>query len=200
MRLACYLASAVPLALMVSPIHAGPILLVVPSGQASAVANDNSGSLAGSIPNLEAQDVFGASQFSSFGGSLLITQLAFRLKPGTGSINAMAASFAIYLSTTTFAPNGNNLLTTTLATNRGPDYTQVVSGPGALWSSPGCAGPGPCPFDIVYTFGTPFLYNPSKGNLLAELQFSGYNGVGSGHRGEPEAGQKSARLDDLFGF
>lgn len=50
---------------------------------------------------------------------------------------------------------------------------------GTLWSSPGCTGPGPCPFDIVFTFSTPFLYNPSNGNLLIEYQFTGYNGLGS---------------------
>ncbi len=53
-------------------------------------------------------------------------------------------------------------------------------GSGTLWSSPGCTGPGPCPFDIVYTFSTPFLYSPSQGNLLVDFQATGLNGTGTG--------------------
>ena len=107
----------------------------------------------------------------------MISQLAFRLKPGTGSINATATSFSLFMSTTTFTPA---TMTTTFATNRGTDYTMVVSGTGTLWSSPGCTGSAPCPFDIVFAFATPFLYNRSNGNLLIETQATGYNGVGTG--------------------
>ena len=65
-----------------------------------------------------------------------------------------------------------------MASPRGSAAIPTITG--TLWSSPGCTGPGPCPFDIVFTFSTPFLYNPSNGNLLIELQFTGYNGVGTG--------------------
>jgi len=33
---------------------------------------------------------------------------------------------------------------------------------------------------MVFTLSTPFLYNPSSGNLLLELHGTGYNGVGTG--------------------
>jgi hypothetical protein len=33
---------------------------------------------------------------------------------------------------------------------------------------------------MLFTFNTPFLYNPSQGNLLFDFQISGYNGVGTG--------------------
>ena len=151
--------------------------IVLPNAQTSSVGNDSSGSLALSFASGIAQDIWSSSQLASLGGSVLITQLAFRLKPGTGSINATATSFALYLSTTSLTPS---TMTTTFASNRGADYTQVFSGAGTLWSSPGCTGPAVCPFDIVYNFGTPFLYNPAAGNLLIEEQFTGYNGVGTG--------------------
>ncbi|HYW42157.1 MAG TPA: hypothetical protein VE959_04830 [Bryobacteraceae bacterium] len=177
--------AAIPLAMMVSPIHAGPTqFVVVPNNRASTLANDSSGSLAGSIGSFEFEDVFDRFQFPTAGGPLLITQIAFRLKPGTGGINATVTSAAIYMSTTSYAPytnGGNTLLTTNFATNRGPDNTLVASlGPGTLWSSPGCTGSTTCPFDIVFRFSTPFLYDPSKGFLLTDMQFTGYQGVGTG--------------------
>ncbi|MEO7145876.1 MAG: PEP-CTERM sorting domain-containing protein [Bryobacteraceae bacterium] len=114
----------------------------------------------------------------------MITQFAYRAKPGTGSINVTDTSFSIYFSTSPYAPNtsgGNTLITSTFANNLGPDNTLVLSGgPGTLWSSPGSTGPGPCPFDMVFTLSTPFLYNPSKGFLLIDSHFNGYTGVGTG--------------------
>jgi hypothetical protein len=161
-------------ALIGSPIHAA--FLVLPNAQAAAVGDDNSGSLALSIPGIEAQDIWDKSQFPS--GDLLITQFAFRLKPGTGSINGTADSFALYMSTSPVSPA---TISSTFAANRGSDYTLVASlGPGTLWSSPGCAGPGPCPFDIVYTLTTPFLFNKSHGFFMTDLIATGYNGVGTG--------------------
>src|SRR5215831_12776889 len=97
-----FTATAVFFSLMVSPIHAG--VIVLPNAQASTVGNDSSGSLAGSFPSFEFQDTWDKSQLTSAGGSLLITQLWFRLKPNTGSVNATATSFSLFMSTTTFTP------------------------------------------------------------------------------------------------
>lgn len=168
---------AVALALFLAPAFAGPLLLVLPNAETSTLANDSSGSLALPLPTLDVQDIWVANQFNSVAGSLLITQIAFRLKPGTGSISATTTSFSGDMSTTSFSPT---TMSTTFATNRGADYTQVLSGTGTLWSSPGCTALVTCPFDIVLTLSTPFLYNPLNGNLLTELHAIGYNGVGTG--------------------
>jgi hypothetical protein len=170
----CVLA-LLPLALMISPVRAN--LLVLPNAQTSALGDDNSGSIAGSIASLEAQDIWDSSQFPA--GDLLISSLAFRLKPGTGSINSTITSFDLHMSTTTAT---TSTMSTTFATNRGADYTLVGSGgAGTLWSSPGCSAASiTCPFDITFTLGTPFLYDPSKGNLLIDFEFFGYVGTGTG--------------------
>ena len=108
----------------------------------------------------------------------MITQFALRLKPGTGSINGTVDSFALYMSTTPVSPA---TISSTFAANRGSDYTLVASaGPGTLWSSSGCAGPGPCPFDIVFTLTTPFLFNKAHGFFMTDLIATGYNGAGTG--------------------
>jgi hypothetical protein len=174
MKFAAAVLAIIPLALTVSPIHAS--FLVLPNAQTSTVANDSSGSLAGPLASIEAQDIWDKSQFPS--GDLLITQFAFRLKPDTGPLIATDTSFALYMSTTPVSPS---TISATFAANRGSDYTLVASaGPGTLWSSPGCAGPGPCPFDIVFTLSTPFLYSKSRGFFLTDLFVTSYNGVGTG--------------------
>lgn len=182
LRIALYFTAAILLALTVSPVYADNI--VVPSGDTSTVGNDNSGSLAGSVSSFQVEDDFASSDFSSVSGPILITSLAFRLEPNTGSMSATDTSFDIYLSTTSYSANsseGGTLLTTNYATNLGANNTLVGSGgPGTLWSSSGCTGSGPCPFNVVFTFSTPFLYNPSAGNLLLDLQVNGYNGSGTG--------------------
>jgi hypothetical protein len=176
MQLSQYVASiSLLVTLGVSQLFAGTI--VAPNAQTSTVGNDNSGSLAGSIASLEVEDLWASSEFASVGQNLLITSLAFRLKPGTGSLASTAASYSLFLSTTSVAPGSSS---STFATNRGSDYKQVLSGSGALWNSAGCTGVNPCAFDIVFTFTTPFLSDPSKGNLLTDLFVTGYNGTGTG--------------------
>jgi hypothetical protein len=167
-----------------APAFGSTLFLVVPNAQTSATGNDNSGSLNGGPFDGEFQLDFGRGQFSSVPGSLLITQFAFRASPGTGAISVTDTSFSVFLSTSPLAPNsnfGNTLITSTFANNLGPDNTLVLSGgAGTLFSSPGCAGPGPCPFDMVFTLTTPFLYNPNNGFLLADFQIHGFTGVGTG--------------------
>ncbi len=160
---------------MVPPIHAGTVFL--PNADAAIVGNDSSGSLAGSLPSGDVQDLWDKSQFGSVSGNIWITQLAFRLKPNTGGISSTVTSASISMSTTALT---TATMSTTFVTNRGGDYAQVASVAGPFWSSPGCTGSGPCPFDIIFNFSTPFVYNPANGNLLIEQQWTGYNASGTG--------------------
>jgi len=155
--------------LCVAPALAAPILLVVPNLETNTPGNASS--FSSGTGSLHSEEVFDSGQFAGF-GTILITQAALRLAPGAGSGSVAFTSLDISLSTTSFAPNttaGNTLLTNNFATNLGPDNTQVFSGPLTL-SSPGCAGPSACPFDLVIPLTTPFLYNPEQGNLLLDLQ------------------------------
>lgn len=155
--------------------------LVVPNAQASTMGNTNIN--LSSPSSFEYQEDFGKGQFSSVGGPLLVTQIAFRAAPGTGPINVDVSSFDIYLSTSPYYPNtigGHTLITTNYAGNKGPDNTLVLSGgAGTFFSSAGCATPGPCAFDMVFNLTTPFLYDPTKGTLLMDAQFTGWTGSGS---------------------
>ena len=123
------------------------------------------------------QELIGPQQFGT--GTLIINQIAFRAYPGAGPVNLTIANLTVNMSTSTLYPNTDNgrpLMSTTFATNIGTDNTVVFSGPKNI-TSPGCAGPSPCPFDIVIPLSTPFVYNPTLGSLLIDFQSTGLNGT-----------------------
>lgn len=123
------------------------------------------------------QEIVGSDQFTA--GPIVISQISFRAYPGTGPVNATSPSLSLYLSTTSYYPNttnGDTLITTTYANNTGPDNTLVYSGP-VSFTSPGCAGPSVCPFDMFIVFSQPFSYNPNQGRLLLDFQYGSYAGV-----------------------
>lgn len=114
------------------------------------------------------QQIYEANDFSSLTGPELVTHIAFR---PDGEI---AAGFAatlpnvqINLSTTSVAVDA---LSNIFAENIGPDETVVYTG--ALSLSTNWIGPvgGPKEFDIVITLQTPFLYDPTLGNLLLDVR------------------------------
>ena len=150
--------------------------VVAPNAQATQPGTFP-GTLSGTNPNTRLQQVIGSDQFHS--NPILINQIAFRAFPGTGAVNATIPSLNLYLSTSPNFPNtsgGKTLISTDFQSNVGPDNTLVYSGPVAL-NSPGCVFPSVCPFDIVISFTTPFLYDPSQGALLLDFQMAGFTAV-----------------------
>lgn len=125
------------------------------------------------------QEVIGSGQFP---GPIVITGIRVRSAPGTGPVSLNYTSYKITLSTTQAYPNtvnGHALPSVTYANNVGPDAT-VVYDAAVSGSSPGCAAPGPCPFDLAIAFTTPFPYDPSKGRLLVDLVNSAVTGTPTG--------------------
>ena len=117
------------------------------------------------------QQVFDASEFASLSGPELITQIAFRPDATFGSgFDTTITNIQINLSTTTVLPD---FMSATFADNVGADDIVVFpAGPLALTSA--FTGAGPKDFDIVINLQTPFLYDPTQGNLLLDVRnFSG---------------------------
>ena len=113
------------------------------------------------------QQVFGASDFGPPSGRQRITQIAFRPDGVHGqAFTVTIPSIQIHLSTTTRAPDGLGVF----AENTGADDTVVFAG--ALAFSSAFAGPdgGPKAFDIVIDLQTPFIYDPTAGNLLLDVR------------------------------
>lgn len=165
-----------------------PLTLVVPSSNASTPGNSNDSGENDPL-DIRVQQIYGPGNFSGITEPIFITHLAFRASPGWGPATLTAINFDIYASTSPFLPNLNGgasyLITTTFATNLGPDNTLVFSGPLNL-SSPGCPGPGVCPFDLIIPFSTPFLYDRPQmfdpirgfGSLLLDIHITGVTGTG----------------------
>jgi hypothetical protein len=110
------------------------------------------------------QQIYDASEFASLGGPALITQIAFR--PDASQATAFSRtfpSFQINLSTTSKTVSG---LSSIFADNVGADNTTVQSGALTL-TTVNTPGPGTAKqFDLVINLTTPFLYDPSAGNLI----------------------------------
>src|SRR6202030_4049809 len=111
------------------------------------------------------QQVFDASQFSRLNpGGGLINRLAFRGHgPGT-PFTSTVAQLQVNLSTTSKTPDG---LSSTFSDNVGPDDTQVFSGP--FQTAITFTG-DPKNFEVVVILTTPFIYDPTKGNLLLDVR------------------------------
>jgi hypothetical protein len=165
---------------VLSPAFPAPLTLVVPNGNTSTPGNSTD-SIEGGPLDIRFQQIYGSGQFSAAPAHLLITEFALRAAPGTGPATLSAGWLDLYASTTPYFPNtGAGLplfVTDTFATNLGPDNTLVFSGPLAL-ESPGCPGPGVCPFDLSVPLTTPFLYERMKGRLLLDFHFVGLSGDG----------------------
>jgi hypothetical protein len=147
-----------------------PAGLVVPN-----VMRTNDGAFgSGTLVNraYRSQQVYAASQFNAITGAIAITELRFRPDYRYGkAFSAVVSNLHISLSTTLAAPE---TLSATFSNNLGVDAQAVFSG--ALSVSSQFAGPanGPKAFDIVVPLQTPFIYQPSRGNLLVDIKnFSG---------------------------
>jgi hypothetical protein len=140
-------------------------LIVVPNNRATVEGNNGNGAPF-TIPT-RVQQVYASSQFSSLGGPALITQLAFRPDAPFGNPAVFTISnIEIDLSTTNASPDG---LSTTFASNIGPDVLTVFSGPLSMTTADTGPAAGPKDFDVIINIA-PFLYDPSSGNLLLDVR------------------------------
>ncbi|MBI5387580.1 MAG: immunoglobulin domain-containing protein [Verrucomicrobia bacterium] len=141
--------------------------LIVPDVWANTGGGGGSSVLRHSI---RLQEVYSASQFPP--RPILIQELRFRPNAAYGQpFSETIAHLQINLSATTVQPGS---LSSTFANNPGANDTVVFAGSISLSSA--CLGPvnGPKEFDIVIPLTTPFLYDPSVGNLLVDFHnFSG---------------------------
>jgi hypothetical protein len=157
-----------------SVVHAA--VIVVPS-LTTQEGNTNSGApfSLGINNSMRFQQVYAASAFVSLPGPHLITHLAFRPDGDFGYPTSFTIpDIQINLSTTSASPDG---LSPVFQDNVGSDEIVVFSG--SLSLSTAFTGPegGPKAFDLIIPLQTPFLYDPSDGNLLLDVRnFSGAPG------------------------
>jgi hypothetical protein len=163
-------------ALLALPV-AGPArgaTLVVPLANETVEGNSQSpvpfGTALGILQPMRGQQVYDASAFqAAASGPVTITAIRFRADQSTTSTGPnQYDQIDVHLSTTSAPVDG---LDPTLDPNVGSDDTQVFSGT-FIWDpcGPGTATCGlPFPFDLEIPFSTPFVYDPSQGNLLLDV-------------------------------
>ncbi|MGA2869753.1 MAG: immunoglobulin domain-containing protein, partial [Verrucomicrobiota bacterium] len=166
---------------------------VVPTNLANVEGPGSSGAL--SAQNRE-QDVYGASYFPT--QTIVITGIRFRPDANQSGGRAFTNTISNIQFSLSSTPTAPYQLSSTFADNIGTNVTTVFNG--SLPLSSEYAGPaaGPKAFDMVVNFTTPFVYNPSSGNLLLDIQdFSGeatsYNDGGN------SSSEMASRLNGVGG-
>ena len=148
-------------------------VVVVPNAYASTPGGSNNGFPFNLTPlgwqSQRYQQVYDSSQFAGITGPVEITEIAFRPSSDDSgqAFSSTLPDIQIDLSTTSFGPN---TLSQVFDDNVGPDDTVVQSGSLALSSSNTTLPDGTKAFDIIIILSTPFLYDPSQGNLLMDVR------------------------------
>jgi cytochrome c peroxidase len=137
--------------------------IVVPPGSANADASGYSGTLA--TRNLRLQEVYASEPWPA--APVVINEIRFRRDYTQFPFQTTLANLQLRLSTTGRSPGQLSLV---FADNLGGDATLVFNGSLKVSSSARGDPGGPHPFDIVIPLTTTFLYDPSKGNLLLDVQ------------------------------
>ncbi len=142
-------------------------------------------------PSSRYQQVFAASEFASLSEPFLISQILFRPDAERGrAFSSTLPNIQINLSTTMKVPDG---LSRIFAQNIGVDEKVVFRGSLSLSSAFTGDTTGVKDFDIVINLMTPFLYNPSAGNLLLDVRnFAG--GFSTQFDGQRTAGDFTSRV------
>jgi PEP-CTERM motif len=181
-RLGLCLSLLAGVVLLPAVCKAGPITVgTTGDGNCYPFLCNDSGS--GSGQSFDYEEVYSASAFGST--PIDITSLTFSFNPEFGgSSTVLSGDYSIFLSTTSAAVNG---LSSDLTSNLGPDNTLFFSG------NLGGANSNPS-FTIT---GTPFLYNPTLGNLLIDIivnnQANVANGSGNGYLNADDSGSSISR-------
>ena len=119
------------------------------------------------------QQVYASSFFS---GPISLTSVSFRAYPGATpsgffSNTVNISSLSVKLSTTARGDETGSTLSSVFNNNIGSNVATVYQG--ALTLSTAATGTATQPFDYTINFQNPFLYDPSKGNLLLDVNVLG---------------------------
>jgi hypothetical protein len=117
------------------------------------------------------QQVYASSEFTGVGGPMTITSIRFRPNPSsTAPTWSTTFDLTMTVSTTAAAPDG---LSATFADNHGANVAVVYSGEITLSTEQTTPVQGVTAFDVIVDLQTPFVYDPSQGNLLVDVERNG---------------------------
>jgi len=143
--------------------------LVVPNGFAGTVGNSNNAyPWSRGTASMRIQQVYDDTNFTLQGVNypVIIQGMKFRPYPGATTVSWAGGSWPNVRVDMATCPSDFTAVSTTFATNLGPDLTTVVNGPVTV--TPGSAlGTGVVvPWHVDVPLTTPFVYDPSTGSDL----------------------------------
>ncbi len=139
--------------------------LVLPPDCAGVDGNSMYANTAPPATGGRCQELYTASCFAGVKAGVVVRMACRPDRTVTAPRTVVLRGYELRLSTTQRAPGG---LSSRFDDNLGPDATLVFSGD-ITWNTDGSgAAAGPRGFDYVVNFQHPFVYDPTKGNLLLE--------------------------------
>ncbi|HEX4134921.1 MAG TPA: PEP-CTERM sorting domain-containing protein [Bryobacteraceae bacterium] len=148
----------------------------------------NADPFAGPFPGQAGTEYQEAYASSDFSGTIAISSIDFFLLPGSQGSTLYGGTYQVSLSVIT--ANINSLSQTDLASNIGADNT--------IFSTEILSGAAP---NVLAFSGGPFLYDPSAGNLLLNIQVSNPTGGGNAlfEDGEGDGPAGIVRYSNFYG-
>jgi len=146
------------------------VQFVVPNGLADVEGNSSSADL---FVNGTARmvQVYSASEFNLGAPELRIDAVSFRFESGTDAFLGFWG-MTMGLSTTTRSPDA---LSSTFNENTGADEIMVFGGNLGILALNSSVSPRP--FELRVAFRTPFIYDPTRGNLAVSIVSVGTGGL-----------------------
>lgn len=144
--------------------------LIVPAAAAAVDGNSSSG-WPFDVAAARLLYIYDSTHFTNNGVNfpILINQISWRANATTTTWTGSSGTVQLDLST---APIDHSVISATWNSNHGADRATVYNG--ALTIGPGAATAGtPGPFHVTLTLATPFLYDPSLGDLTIDTIHSG---------------------------
>ena len=148
---------------------------VLPNGLAGVEGNSSNAfpwSTSTTFPGLRQQHVYDSVNFTAANITfpIRITRLRFRANAQTtswtgGTFNPVTIQMAT-------AAVDHTAVSTTWASNLGPDLATVYAGPVTVIPGTGNGAGVPAPYFVDQTLTTPFLYDPNSGDLVIDTDFT----------------------------
>ncbi len=172
--------------------------VVIPAGAATRAGNTSNafpwGNNASAWGGLRLMCVYDAANFTSqnINGPILINQLKWRPDNNAGAVaGGTYPTATVQLST---APIDYTAVTTNYATNHGANVVTAYSGPVVHTATPGAAGWTTSSWCVDIALTTPFLYDPSAGDLVIDVDYPTGSTAQVGQMDVEGTGSMSARV------
>ena len=155
-------------------IAAQPLLIVTPNALANVEGNSGGGApfwaITGDPESARFQQVINATEFSAMSGGGWIQQVYIRANSAGPSGTGLSVTYPrLQLNFSTTLRSADNL-STVFSENVGADETVAFSATSFYLATGYGRFDSPQSFGLAFNLQTPFFYDPTKGNLLLEIQ------------------------------